>query len=171
MNTGWTDWSLQLESVLPHCSICCLLPWKRDLGRESPFCPVPSHDMGCYRTAQCLGHAHIAPDSVPSWLHTQLDPYGWYWGGRWQKCLLAAAGVARPAPTRLCSDAYGICLSDAWNDMILFPDLSNGRCHLPFVLQNLLPWLRQSQWVQIQWGKSLGISDGTNIHLFWLWLG
>lgn len=57
----------------------------------------------------------------------------------------------------LCSDSYKTCLADARSYMMLLPDLSNGRCHLSFALQNLLLWLRQS------WGKSLGIFDGTNI--------
>lgn len=43
--------TLQLGWVLPRRSICCLLPWKRDLERESPFCPLPSHGIRCYGTA------------------------------------------------------------------------------------------------------------------------
>lgn len=69
------------------------------------------------------------------------------------------------------SDSCETCLADAWNYMMLLPDLSNGRPHLSFVLQNLFLWVSHSQWIQIEWGEILGIFGSTNIHLFWLWLG
>lgn len=40
-----------------HCSIFCLLPWKRDLGRgKAPFAHSPAVTYGMERNGKSLGH-------------------------------------------------------------------------------------------------------------------
>lgn len=64
----------------------------------------------------------------------------------------------------LCFDSYETCWVDDWNYTILLPNLDYGSHPLSFVLQNLFLWLRQSQWVQIQWEESLCSFNGINAH-------
>lgn len=154
-----------LHIALTRWQMAAFVTAQPRLGCTSPLQAPPTlMQLPGFWAAVCRQLAWSVGRATHACIHLDRCP-PWYWEERHQNSLPATAGVAKPPSNiGLCSDSHETRWADDCNYAILLPDLDNGRCPLYFVLQNLFLWLSQSQWVQIQWEKSLGIFVGTNAH-------